>query len=1184
MLTCTLAVFAQTGTGVIKGTVQDNTGAVVPSSKVTLTNVETQTVRATTATELGYYYLPSLPPGNYRLVVEASGFKKWEATARLEVGQTALIDPKLEVGSVDTVVEVADAAPVIATEGAAIGDVKDFLRIRQLPLNGRSVTTLFNLTAGVEGGGNPRVNGMKVGSTEMMLDGVSIVDRFGGGINRVSPGLDTIQEFRIETTGSSAQYSRPANVEMVTKSGTNELHGSAFETHRNNFGGLRARQKQDGNTPAKLIRNEFGVSAGGPVFLPKIYNGKNKTFWFAAYEGFRQRQSQFYQDVVPTQDMWNGNFSGIIDGTGRQTTIYDPLTTGANGTRTPFAGNTIPQNRISSFYKTVQGITHLPTNAVNPYQDINMVEYYPNILDTSSVSVKIDHRFSEKDSIAGRFSRSNRYNQLTGGRFGAPKAESTNGFGSGRGETPIHSFSLRETHIFSPTLFHDLLIASHRTANSNGTLADNVPWANNLGLPNPFGTTGWPTFCTDNFCWDADNRKDEHLTNHNIESNSTWIKGKHTVKFGGKIRQEYNNVRELQQSQGSHDFSGDWTALYIPADDTAAAYTGDGLAGMALGLPTYLSNQFNRGYFYFEQKEIGLYVTDSWKVTQRLTMELGVRWDKWTPYHEKYNRLVNVDVNNFANTFQVITPGSTRMEDIQGIPPAVLKSWSNRGLSWKTANDLGYPSSLVKADNNNFAPRIALAYRISDKFVLRGGYGEYFWTMPLSQILQTSRSNPPLNLRFETPLSTLDGTSTFAVRTAPTADMYVGKATVSTEGIISLPTSARSMFAFDGRNWADGRSQAWNVTLEREIMKNTSLRLSYLGNHGRDLEQRYSLGNREAEYNWVARTGTVPPGNRDLMRPNKDWALTAVNRTGISNTHSVQAEVEKRYSNGLTFQWFYVFARSLNTSDEGGFSAGNGAINSTGTAVAQIPEKAQILGGGANMTYDDLRKLVYYNSGTVPAHRISWNGVYDLPFGKGKKYMNSAGGFLNHVIGGWQVATIGNWRAGNWLSVSSSQYLFGDPTLNADQRLLLTYAGRQRRLWFRGNFNPTLASNVDQQALQALIPLNQADRIMRPLGPGLDNRLPQTLANGTTRLTPITDTVNWNARNFFRGPGAWNFDASLFKNFQLKEKVQLRFTADFFNALNHPLDNNPDATTGLQDLATQPNDPRIIQFSARISW
>ena len=188
-----------------------------------------------------------------------------------------------------------------------INDVKDALRIRQLPLNGRDVRNLFNLTPGVEGGGVPRVNGMKVGSAEVVLDGISLIDRFGGGLRGgVSPGLDMIQEYRIETVGSNASNSRPATVTLVTKSGTNEFHGAAFETHRNNFGGLRARARQDGNTTAQLIRNEFGVSAGGPIF-------RNKTFWFASYEGNRLRQASFARAAVPTPEMWAGDFSMLTD-------------------------------------------------------------------------------------------------------------------------------------------------------------------------------------------------------------------------------------------------------------------------------------------------------------------------------------------------------------------------------------------------------------------------------------------------------------------------------------------------------------------------------------------------------------------------------------------------------------------------------------------------------------------------------------------------------------------------------------------------------------------------------------------------------------------------------------------------------------------------------------------------------
>ncbi|MEZ5401358.1 MAG: TonB-dependent receptor [Bryobacteraceae bacterium] len=1168
--------FAQTGTGIVKGTILDATGAAVPGAKVTLTHTATNTVRIGESTTDGIYYLPSLPPGHYTLAVEASGFKRWAGAVALQVGQTAVIDPRLDLGSVDTVVEVAEAAPVISVEGSAIGNVKDSLRIRQLPLNGRDVTNLFNLTAGVEGGGVPRVNGLKVGSVEMLLDGVSLVDRFGGGINRVRPGLDTVEEFRIETTGSGAQYSRPATVELVTKSGTNELHGSWFHTHRNNSGGLRARQRQDGSSSPKYIRNEYGISAGGPIF-------RNKTFWFGAFEGSRERQLSFYRDVVPTPEMWRGDYSGATDGQNRLTMIYDPLTTGANGTRTPFSGNIIPQSRIHPIYSVVENITHLPTSTVSPLVAANMEEYYPSLVNTSSITAKIDHRFSASDSIAGRFTRSKRYNSQTGGRFGAPRVDSVDGFGSGRGDVPIHSVSIRHTHIFTPTMFHDLTLLSHRTANSAGTLADNVNWAQKLGLPNPFGTNGWPTFCTDYFCWDADNRKDERLTSHGAESNSTWIKGRHTVKFGGKVRFEYNNVRELQQSQGSHDFGGSWTANYDPASDNALAFTGLGVASMALGLPTFLSNQYNRGYFYFEQQEIGLYVNDSWKVSSRLTLDLGVRWDKWTAYREKYNRLVNVDVDNFANRFEVVTPKNIRMEDLPGVPPAVLQSWAARGLTWKTAQEAGLPDNLVRGDNNNFGPRLGVAYRITDKFVVRGGYGEYFWTMPLAQILQTSRTNPPLNLRFTNPIGSFDGTSTFAVRTAPTADFFIGKAAVNTEGLVQISPGAQSMMPWNARNWRDGRSQAWNFTLEREVMRASSVRLSYIGNHGRDLEQRYALNPREAEYNYVARTGTNPPGNRDLMRENKDWNFRAANRTGYSNTHSVQAEFERRYTSGLAFQMFYVFTRSLTTTDAGGFTSGNGAINAT-NGIGEVPQAGQIL-GGTSANYDDLLRLLYYNSTNVPAQRIRWNGVYDLPFGKGKKFANGVGGVVNHAIGGWQIATIGEWRSGNWLSVGSGAYLFGDPTLSADERLLLTFGGRQQRLWFRGNFNPSLASNVDASALQQLIPVNEADRVYRRLGAAFDNRLPQTLANGGVRQTPVNgDTVNPNARAFFRGPGAWNLDISLFKNFQLTEKIQLRFTADFFNAPNHPLDVDPNGNTGLQDLTVSANQPRIVQFSGRLTW
>jgi hypothetical protein len=1179
-----VTAWPQTGNAVVRGTVLDPSKASIAGAKITLTHQNTNILREATSSSVGIYYFGEVPPGPYSLTVENAGFKKWSGTFDVPAGQTVVIDPNLDVGDVASTVEVTAAASVISTEGMPLADVKDALRIHQLPLNGRGIATLFNLTPGVEGGGSPRVNGLKVGSTEMLFDGMSIVDRFGGGISRVSPGLDTVQEFRIETAGSDAQFSRPATVTLVTKSGTNNLHGSLFETHRNNSGGLRARKRQEGNEAEKLIRNEFGAAAGGPVFLPKIYNGRNRTFWFFAYEGLRSRTRNSDEDWVPTAEMWDGNFTNVIDNNGNRSHIYDPLTTDANGVRQPFAGDLVPKNRQSPFFDVMRSITHLPTNDTNPYRGPNLNVFYPEIFSVNTATAKGDHRFSDKDSISGRFTSSRSRDAIFGGVFGSPKEDLKDGFGTGRSEPKVYNTTINYTHLFSPGFLSQLLLANHRSAKSSGTLADSTNWAQRLGLPNPFGLTGWPTLDSGNdpWSWDGDNRKDENLTAYNIEEHLTLVKGKHSFKFGGKLRREYNNIRELQQAQGSHTFGEAWTGLYDPRGDQQVSFTGVGLASMALGIPTNLRNQYNRGYFYFRQWETGLYAHDSWKVTPRLTLELGVRWDKWTPYDEKYNRLVNLDLGNLANRFEVITPGNHRMEDLTGVPPSVLASWAKRGLTWRTAADAGLPDKLIPADNNNFGPRLGAAFRLTNKTSLRAGYGEYFWTMPLSQILQSSRTNPPLNLLFQSNFATLDGTDTYGVRTLPKPEYFIGKADVATTGIVPLPLTARSMMVWDVQNWRDGHARSWHFTLERELMKNTAMKLTYVGDHASDLEQRFSVNPRESQFNYQARTGLQAPSS-DVLRVNPNWNPTGENKSGYSNTHSIQAEVERRYSSGLAFQWFYVFTRSLTTTDAGGFTSGGGDVNATGTSAGQVPDRVQIL-GEPGLSFDQRLRLIYYNSGNIPMHHIRWNGIYDLPFGRGKIFGQSASGILNHLIGGWQLATIGDWAGGKWMGVNSGRYLFGDPRLDPDQRFVLTFNGRPQRLFFRGDFDPRLASNVDQATLQKLIPVNQADRVLHRLGPNFDNRVLQQLANGSVRLTSITDNVNWNARNFFRGPRAWNVDASIFKNFAIREAVKVRFTADFFNAFNHPNDQNPNTTTGLQDLSQQPNEPRIIQLSLRLEW
>ena len=257
-----------------------------------------------------------------------------------------------------------------------------------------------------------------------------------------------------------------------------------------------------------------------------------------------------------------------------------------------------------------------------------------------------------------------------------------------------------------------------------------------------------------------------------------------------------------------------------------------------------------------------------------------------------------------------------------------------------------------------------------------------------------------------------------------------------------------------------------------------------------------------------------------MLRVNPQWNPLTTDHTGYSNTHSLQAEIERRYYNGLAFQVFYSFARSLTTTDAGGFSSGAyWQSYNANNGVGQVPENINIL-GEPNLSYDQRLRQLYYNSTNVPAHRVRWNGIYDLPFGRGKHFGGNMSKGLDYVIGGWQIATLGDWRGGLWSSVASGVYMSGDPTLTADQRVEMNINGRHQRLWFSGYFDPTTATNVTGGNLEALVPADPAARIVRPLGPTFNNRVPVQLADGSIFNASISDLLNPNAKGFYRGPAS----------------------------------------------------------------
>ncbi len=1205
-------LLAQTGQGTVTGTVTDASSALVPDAAVTLTNTATGVARKGQTSALGVYYFGAVPIGPYKLVVSKQGFEEWAGGFVLEVGQNAVVNAVLQVGSSTTVVEVSSAAPLISTQSAEVADVKESNQIRDLPLDGRQIGQLFNLTAGVESGaGGARVNGMKVGSLDINLDGVTQVDRFGGGIVRVQPGIETIQEFRIETVGSSANFDQPATVILATRSGTNQLHGGAYEYIRDNslVGPTRLRSDPLKVQVPLLIRNEFGAYAGGPI-------RRDKSFWFFDYEGLRkhERSTPFFP-FVPTAAMWNGDLSNAVDNAITCTVgpscptgfapivIYDPTTTNPTTfQRTPFPNNQIP-GPLNATATALKALTALPTNSNNPYIAPNFTSTYPDVARNNTITAKVDQNLSDKDRLSVRYTRGWQKSAVEGGYFANP-INTSSGMGTSARDYYVTNVGVNYNRTISPNWLNELLVGVNRSAVHYGTSADFTNWDSKLSLPNPFSVTGWPTLYSEEagtgyylyFGWDSDNVHNQNLTSETIEDNVTWTRGKHTIQFGGRGRREQNNVRENQQAQGSHNWGSSYTTNWDPTAFGPTPDTGSGFAELLLGLPNYLSNQYNRGYFYFRQTELGLYVNDRLKVSPRLTLNLGLRWDYWTPYGEARNRLVVPYNPESPSTFEVLSPASISVNQIGGIPPAVLTSWSNLGLTWATANSVGYPSALFRPVRHDFAPRLGVAYQINHNTVIRGSYGIYYVSMPLSLLLQSTRNNPPLNLRFQNnPYNSPnvpEGASgpnfgNYPLIVAPAASDYLPTATVDINTPQGLSPYSNGATYWDGPNWNDERQQTWNVSLEHELPAHTRLRLSYIGTFGQNLEQQFAADAQEPKYSYAGRTGLKPPGQSALLAPQPAWSLYGINHTGFSHDHSAQVELRRKFANGVSFQWFYTYVRALTTTDPSGFTDGNTSINGGvgngklgGSGGATVPENIQLL-GEPNLSYQKRLRLAYFNNTTIPPHRITFDAIYDLPFGRGKHFASNVSAPLNYVIGGWQLATIGTWNSGPWMGVNTGFVQTGNVRIPANKRATLNIPDSSDlyRQWFAGNFNIANATNVTGTLVAPAV---------RPAGPNCSGnfigQLAVTLANGSCYNAPFAGFYNPDPRDNIIGPGGWNDDLSLYKHFKIKERLDIRFAADFFNAFNHPNDNPPNTVTGLQDLAFQANGSRVIQLSLRVEF
>src|SRR5215469_14856028 len=540
-----LILTAQTGSGTVQGVVRDASAGVIAGANVTIVHTATMGRYSTTTNEVGFFHFPPTQFGSYKITVDAAGMQTWEGEFLLQVGQTVDISPVLTVGSLATQIAVGgEVAPLVATSDAVISTNLERARIEQLPLNGRSIASLVlmstpGLSSGQDGSVNPIVSGLR-DSVEMYQDGAVIKSRDTGDFSGRLPGLDSVQETRVETSLSSAKFNRPASITLLTQSGTNKLHGSLFETARNSAIGV-ARRRQDYYTkPPHYVRNEFGGSVGGPVFLPKLYNGKNRTFFFTSLELLRSVTASTLSTNLVTTAMRQGDFSGLIDSLGRRQVLYDPWTTGPAPTwqRMPFPNNQIPVNRESPIGKYLFGVTPQPTNAANPLLDNNYFGLALTVTHDYMSTTRIDHRLSDRDQLFGRVTVAKHVQTY-------PRAVPT----TDNATSMVYDFYFDQnaagswTHSFSPTFVSETLVTFSREHKFVGAV--DVPGIPNLaeylGMPIPLHNS--PPFAASGGNFGMEYAPQPARLSFTdilvIDENLTRIRGRHEIQFGGRFHQEY---------------------------------------------------------------------------------------------------------------------------------------------------------------------------------------------------------------------------------------------------------------------------------------------------------------------------------------------------------------------------------------------------------------------------------------------------------------------------------------------------------------------------------------------------------------------------------------------------------------------------------------------------------------------
>lgn len=1135
-----LGAYAQTAT--LTGRVTDPSGAVIPDATVVATNEGTSVDSRTVANAEGYYALPQLPPGTYRVTIEKDGFRTIRQTGLpLAVGQVARLDVVLQVGSVAESVEVNAQAILLDSETSSLATVIGSNQVKELPLLGRNSYALAMLVPGVRPSSGVNnlvidqistvaysINGQRANSNEFLLDGAP---NSAASQNQpvINANPDMVQEFKVETNSYSAEYGRAAGgvFNVVTRSGTNDINFSLYEFFRHdklNANDWFANRAGRDRPPFRF--NQFGGTFGGPVAIPKIYNGRNRTFFFLNTEIVRFIQGITFTGALPDPRQLAGDFSNLRQANNQLVTIYDPATTVSTGgtfSRTPFPNNVIPGARVDPVSRNIGRLFPAPTALGANYGAVNYVNTGGNVVDKNSYSVRMDHNFGDKNRLFGRYS----WDDTPLRRAPAYGPDYVN-IAPTAGPQVFTRWNavLEDTHILNPSTLATFRYSVTRLINFRRPYSDNFP-IESLGLPaymregmvdpvsmpaivvNGLSISGSiPNIVVGGLIGATDLINFGH-TQHSLQGSVTKNLSKHTLKAGAEYRVFAFNNHQTGDQATNFSFQPAFTQGPNPA--SPAANTGLGLATFLLGIPAGGVNPAPA--LAQTTKYVAIFVQDTWRVTPTVTINAGLRWDHETPRTDRFNQLTNFDYD-VASPLQV--PGM----NLRG------------GLTFVGVD--GRSRYNARPDRDNFAPRLGVAWRATPKTVIRGGIGLFY-----AGLTGLGGSTGPFGVSgFQagtTIVNSLDGVTPIVNMSDPYPNGF-NRPSGSSQGLRTLVGQGIQFHDFG--NYTPYSAQ-WNFGLQRELPGRILLETGYAGSRGVGMFQNWtwnqlhpdflSLGNAlrtQVPNPFFGQIAVGPLAARtvaqaQLLRPYPHFQdVSSQSATwATSSYHALEARAERRYSSGLTLMGSYTFSKLMDY----------------GTG----PFAGEVVGAGTFQNWYDMASE-WSASVLDQTHRFIVNGVYELPFHKRQQ------GFAGKMLGGWQLGGI-------WM-----QFTGGPLGISSNVNNTFSQGGGQRPNW--SGVSACVANPTVERWLDPAVFSN-----------------PPAYAFGNAGRT----------FNGCRSDKTAQIDMTLTKNTRFGERLNLQFRTEVFNIANTARFSPPNQSFGnpqFGQITTQNNLPRIIQFALKLMY